>query len=262
MKLSVNKCSTFAIKEITESIRTKRLFVLACVFIFLSIMGVLMARFSGEIIELLMSADGGTGMTITMPDPVWSDSYAQFYSGLTEMGMIALIMLYMGAILREKRTGTIDLMITKGLTPTIFVAAKFAVAAMTTLTVLLVSVSVTYVYTLVLFEYAGQIGNVLFGALPFGVYMLMMLAMTMMWSAIAKSTAVCAVLGLATLFGFSLLNFIPVVGRFMPAQLLGHGVHLSTGAGTDYLWIQTAIALVFAGVALGVAVLVLKRREG
>ena len=262
MKSSVNSCTVFAVKEITEGLRTKKIFVLACVFIFLAIMGVLMARFAGEIIEMLMGAEGGGAMTIIMPDPVWSDSYAQFYSGLTEMGMVAFIMLYMGAILREKRTGTIDLMMAKGLTHASFVTAKFTVAAVTALLVLLVSVLVTYVYTLVLFDYAGNIGNVLFGAVPFGVYMLMMLALTMMWSAIAKSTAICAVLGLATLFGFSLLNFIPVVGRFMPARLLGHGVALSTGASTDYLWIHVAVAAVFACLALALAVAVLKRREG
>jgi len=262
MKLSVNSGRAFATKEITESIRTKRLFVLAIVFIFLAIMGVIMARFAGEILEALISADGATGMTITMPPPVWSDSYAQLYSGLTEIGMISLIMLYMGAILREKRTGTIDLMMAKGLTPAAFVGAKFAVAVLTALAVLFVSVMVTYVYTLLLFEYAGQIGNVLFGALPFGVYMLMILATTMMWSAIAKSTAVSAVLGLVTLFSFTLLNFIPRFGGFMPARLLGHGVALSTGVGTNYLGIQIAVAMVFACLAFAVTVMVLKRREG
>ena len=198
-----------------------------------------------------------------IPDPVWTDSYVQLYSNLTSMGMLAFVMIYMGAILREKRSGTIDLMMAKGLTPTVFVFAKYAVAVAVSILALVVTVLITYVYTLVLFEYGGNIGHVLLGAVPFGVFMIMMLGITIMWSAIAKSTAMSAVLGLVSFFLFIPLDLIPWIGRFTPGRLLGHGVSLSVGVGAgDYLGIQIAVAVVVTIVALWIAIQVLRKREG
>jgi len=262
MKPSGNNFIAFATKEFMESIRTKRVLVLFCVFVIAAIMGVVMARFVGEILSALMSAEGGAPFTIEVPPPVWQDSYAQIYSGLTEMGIIALIMLYMGAILREKRTGTIDLMMAKGLTPVIFVLAKFAVAAAIILFALFTAILIAFGYTFVLFEYAGNIGNVLLGAATFGAYLLMMLSITFLWSAVANSTAISAVLGLGSFFAVSLLNIIPVIGRFMPVGLGRYSVAMSVGGGQERLLIQIAVAAVITAICLCMAVRVLKRREG
>jgi len=262
MKQSVNNWACFAAKELTESLRTKRLLVLVCVFISLAILSVLTARFIVEILAALMSADGGSTIVIEAPPPVWSDSYAQLYSSLTEMGIIALIMLHMGVILREKRTGTIDLMMAKGLTSGIFVLAKYAVAAVIMLLTLFVAVFVTFGYTLVLFEYAGRISDVLLGAVSFGVFLLMMLAITFLWSAVANSTAVSAVLGLCSFFVIMLLGSIPVVERFSPSGLISYGVALSAGGDQERLVIYIVVAMAVAAVSLWLAVRVLKRREG
>jgi len=262
MKQSGNNWAAFAAKEFMESMRNKRVLVLFCVFVIATIMGVALARFLGAILAALMSAEGGAPFTIEVPPAVWQDSYAQIYSSLTEMGMIAVIMLFMGAILREKNTGTIDLMMAKGLTPTVFVLAKYAVAAAIVLTALFTAILIGFGYTLVLFEHAGNIGDVLLGAVAFGSYMLMMLAITFLWSAVANSTAIAAVLGLGSFFVISLLNLVPVVGRFMPAGLASHSVALSVGNGPERLIVHIAVAVGVAVVCLWGAVMVLRRREG
>jgi len=262
MKLSVNNFAAFAGKEIMESIRSKRLFVLVCVYMVLAILGVLMARFMGEILAALMSADGGAQFVIEVPPPVWADSYAQVYSGFIDMGMFALIMLHMGIILREKRTGTIDLMLAKGLTPTVFVLAKYVVAGIIVLLSLFASILMAYGYTFVLFEYAGSIGDVLFGAVSFGVFLLMMLAITFLWSAVAGSTAIAAVLGIASYFALMFIDFIPVVNRFSPSGIFGYSVALSAGGGQERLLILVIVAMSIAAICLFLTVHVLKRREG
>jgi len=262
MKSSVNKFIVFAAKEFTENLRTKKLLVLVCVFVFIAMLSVLTARFMVEIFTALLSAEG-SAISIEVPPPVWTDSYAQLYNNLTEMGIIAFVMLFMGVILREKSTGTIDLIQAKGLSPTILVLAKFSVAAVISLGALLIAVLVAYVYTLVLFEYGGNIGHVLFGAIPFGVFLLMMLALTMMWSAIVRSTAICAVLGLGSFFIFMPLSMIPGIGRFMPGELLGHGGLLSAGAGGAQDFGAHALAAVLVMIlALLAAIIALRRREG
>jgi len=261
MMLSVNNFKTFAGKEFTENLRTKKLLALACVFILLALMSVLTARFMVEILTAALSAEEAfAGMVI--PDPVWTDSYAQLYSNLTQIGMLAFVMLFMGVILHEKSTGTIDLMLAKGLTPTVFVLSKYAVAGIIALAALYFAVFTTYVYTLLLFDYGGQIGNILIGAVPLGVFMLMMLALTLMWSAIAKSTAISAMLGIVTFFLFIPIEFIPVVGLYSPSRLLGHGLTLSAGGSAENLFVQIIAAIAVSVLALAAAVVVLRRREG
>ena len=271
MKLSENNAplkrphhnwTAFIAKEFTESIRTKRLLVMMCVFAILAIMGVFMARFIGEILAALISADGGAPFTIEVPPPVWTDSYAQVYSSFVEMGIIALIMLFMGAILREKRTGTIDLMMAKGLTPTVFVLSKFAVAAAITLLALFTAVFTAFGYTFLLFDYAGSIGNVLIGAVSFSVFLLMMLAITLLWSAVANSTAIAAVLGLGSFFVIMLLDIIPVVGRFTPSGIVSYSVALSVGDGQEMLIARIIVAIAISALSLLTAIWVLRRREG
>jgi len=262
MKQSVNNFKAFTAKELTESLRTKRLFVLVCVFISLALLSVLTARFMGEILAALMSVEGGAPLIIEVPPAVWSDSYAQLYGNLTQIGIIALVMLYMSVILREKRTGTIDLMMAKGLTPGIFVLSKYAVAAVITLLTLFVAVFISYGYTWVLFEYAGRIGDVMLGAVAFGVFLLMILAVTFLWSAVANSTAVSAVMGLVSFFVIAILGSLPVVGRFVPAGLTSYGAVLSAGGGQERMGVYIAVAAAIAVVCLWLAVRVIKKREG
>ena len=263
MKQSINKFNTFAAKELRENIRTKKLFALFCVFIFIALLSVLTARFMSEIFGGMLGAEGTMPFVIMMPDPVWTDSYAQLYSNLSEMGALIFIVLFMGIILKEKTSGTIDLMMAKGLSCTAFIMAKFAVAAAITLISLVITVLVTYVYTLALFDYAGNIGHVFLGALPFGVFILMMLSITIMWSAIAKSTAICATLSLVSFFLIILIDIIPWVGRYTPGNLLGHSMAISvTGVVGDNMGIQMGVAVIVTVLALCIAVHVLRRREG
>ena len=260
MKSSANKLGVFISKEFTENLRTKRVLVLACVYTFLAITSVLLARFSAELMTALLANDP-SGLVIQMPDPVWVDSYAQLFSNLSEMGNIAVIMLFIGIVLREKNTGTIDMMFSKGLSPTVFVLAKFAVAVAIVLLLLFISIFVAYGYTFVLFEYAGHIGNVLMGGLVFGSFVVMLLAIVMFWSTVANSTAISAVLGIVSYFAIIFLNLIPVVGRFMPAHLAGHGAMLAMGEVPEHIGIQIGVALVIAALALVASIHILRNRD-
>jgi len=136
------------------------------------------------------------------------------------------------------------------------------VAAVITLVALLLAVLVTYVYTFVLFEYAGQVSDILLGAMPFAVYLLMILAITLMWSSIAKSTAIAAVLSLASFFATAFLGVVPWVRDFNPGTLSANGVTLTAGGTYERMLIHIAIAVGITILCLFVSTQVLKKREG
>jgi len=164
---------TFLQKETMEMLRTKRLLGLLGVFLFFALTSPLLARYLMEFIAFLVPAE--EGLAFLIPDPVWMDSYAQFYSNIGQIGSVTLILLFMGAIVSEKQNGTTDLLITKGLSHINFVMAKFTVIAFAILSTMLISILLVYLYTFVLFDSIGGLGDAILGALVYFPYLLLVL---------------------------------------------------------------------------------------
>ena len=255
---------TFMGKELTESLRTKRLLVLACVFLLFAISGALLARYMGEFFALIMPAgdDLGDALIAAMGDPTWQDSYVQFYSNLSQMGVLAVLFMYMGTVQREIRTGTGSLLFSKGLGFTPFILAKFTMGALLTALVTVASALVTYVYTFLLFGEAGQIGHVMLGALVFSLGLLMLLAVVIFCSSLTKSSAVSGGLSFGAYVLFLLVSAVPRIGRFSPFQLFSHPVAISMGHFAEELVPNIVIALALAALALVLAVWRLRKAEG
>ncbi|MCL2363333.1 MAG: ABC transporter permease [Defluviitaleaceae bacterium] len=248
-------------KELRENLRTKKLLVLACVFVSFAILSPMMARFMGEFFEFLLPAGEAEAFMAIFPDPEWHDAYTQFYSNMAQVGAIVTVILFMGLIHREKSSGTIDLLFCKGVTPVSFVLSKFTVAVSVTLLALLAAIFVNFGYTLYLFEEAGQIGYVLLGAAAYGIFLILVIAWVILASTIAKSTATAAVLGFVGYMLMLLLSSLPTVGRFLPGGLAGNNTALSMGYIYDDFAMQVGVAVVLAVLCLWLAVWRLKQQE-
>jgi len=251
-------------KELTENLRTKRLLVLGCVFLFFGVTGALLARYMGEFFSFIMSADDEIGQALiqVMQDPNWYESYVQFYSQLGQIGVFAVLFMYMGTVQREIRTGTASLMFSKGLGFGSFILAKFSMAVMITTLITVVSAIVTYLYTFLLFGEAGQLGDVLLGSLIFSFGMLMLLAIIIMCSSFTKSSAVSGGLSIGVYFILILSSIIPRIGRFSPQNLFSHPVAISMGHFADELTVNILLAAAVTILALFLATGRLKKAEG
>jgi len=255
---------TFLRKEFTESIRTKRFLVLACVFLFFAITTPLLTRYMGEFFNLMLPSDDESSRLIVeaLSNPSWQESYAQFYSQIGQIGIIAVLFMYMGTVQREIRTGTASLMFSKGLGFGAFIFAKFTMAVVLTTLIAIVSSLVAYAYTFLLFDAAGQIGHVLAGSLTFGVGTLMILSVVILCSSLTKSSAVSGGLSFGVYFLLIVSTLIPRIGPYSPFTLLSHPVGISVGNFPDTLLINILIAAALVVVALFFAVKALKRAEG
>ena len=253
---------TFLGKELMENLRTKKVLVLACVFAFFAITSPLLARYLIEFIGLFAGGDEMMEtMIAAMGTPHWSESYMQLYSNFSQIGSITIILIYMGTIMREKSSGTADLVFTKGLSPTAFVLAKFTVAGIIIIIATMASVFIAYVYTLMLFEDGGQIGNVLVSGLIFTVFLLMLLAINMLFSALAKSSGTCAVFGLLTYFALALSTILMRIGQYSPGALMSSPLQVSTGTYPDGLVVSIIVAVVFTVLSLWAAVSLTAKRQ-
>ena len=253
----MHNARTFWMKELTENLRTKRLLVLMCVFIFFAITGPLMVRYMSEFLALFIPGDDETGQALleAMGTPTWQDSLIAYYGNLGQIGALTVLLLYMGTILREKRSGTADLVMTKGLSPLVFVLAKFDVAAVMILVTNFIALSVSYAYTLLLFEDVGSFVHVLWGGAAFSVFLLMILAITIFTSALAKSTAMAAVLGFLAFMILGIISAVPRIGVYSPGSLMMQApIVLTFGEVPDRFVAGIVIAVLISALCLWGAV--------
>ena len=221
---------TFLGKEFMENIRSKRLWILGGVFVFLAITMPLLARYINELVNMFAGDDEmAQEMIAAMGEPHWSSSYAQFFANLNQIGAIAVILSFMGTILREKNSGTIDLVATKGLKPIQFVLAKFTMGAILTFIITMISTMIVFLYTWELFGESGQIGYVLLSGAAFSVYLLMLLGITVFFSSVAKSTGGAAVYSLIAYFVISLITIINRIADYTPGALMFSPSHVAGG---------------------------------
>jgi len=254
---------TFLRKEFMENMRTKRILVIACVFILFAVTSALLARYIAELFGFIAAGDETVAaIADVLPPPTWADSYSQFYENLSLMGMFVLLFMYMGTVQREIKSGTASLMFSKGLGFASFILAKFTMATIITTVITVSSAVISYVYTLILFDEAGSFGDVLAGSLTFSAGAMMVLAIIILCSSLTKSTPASAGMGIGAYFGLLLLAAVPTIGVYVPTNLLGFALLISIGVYPDYLIANLLISVVITIVALFLAMQAIKRAEG
>jgi ABC-2 type transport system permease protein len=256
-----NHFFVFLEKETRENLRTKKLLVMGCVFLFFAFTSPLLARYMGEFFELLLPAAEAEQFMALFPAATWVDSYAQFYGNISQVGVIVIVLMFMSLVLREKRLGTADLVFCKGVSPAPFLLAKFVVAVCAALVCLFAAILVNFGYTVMLFGEGGQIGHVLAGAAAYGVFIIMTIAWVILASTLAKSTAISAVLGFLGFIGVLTLSAVPRVGRFLPGGLISNNTSITAGYFYPDFAAHLGVAVGLTVLFLGLAVYILKKQE-
>jgi ABC-2 type transport system permease protein len=232
-------------KELLESWRTRRLPVLAVLFIVVGIVSPLTAKYLPEILKAAL----GDQLTVPIPPPTVADALGQLQKNLAQMGALAAIALAMTSVAGELDRGTAALVLAQPATRPAFLAAKLvAIGIVLGLSTVLAAVA-AWIYTAVLFE-ALPVGGWVAMTLLSWLALMAWASLTFLASAASGSTTVAAGLGFTGWIVVSLLAIVPALDRLLPTGLVTPGIQLATGAteGLDTSRLATAI--------LGTAVLV------
>ncbi|MHB8893363.1 MAG: ABC transporter permease subunit, partial [Candidatus Limnocylindrales bacterium] len=123
-------------KELVEAWRTRRLPVVAVLFLVVGIMSPLTARYLNEILAMAL----GDQLPMTLPDPTVATALEQFQKNLGQMGALAALALAMGSVSGELDRGTAALIMAQPVGRPAFLAAKLvALAAVLGVAILLAS---------------------------------------------------------------------------------------------------------------------------
>ena len=247
-------------KELMESWRTRRLPVLAVMFLVIGILSPLTARYLNEILDLAL----GDQLPMILPDPTAAMALEQLQKNMGQLGALAAIALAMGSVSGELDRGTAAMVLAQPVGRPAFLAAKLLAIAIVLGVVTLLACVVAWLYTAILFEPLPIGGWLAMAALSW-LALVTWASLTFLASAVTGSTMAAAGLGFVALVGIGLLAISPALDRFLPTGLTVPAIGLAagTGAAVDGARLATAVigSLVLITAALGGAIAVFRRRE-
>jgi ABC-2 type transport system permease protein len=247
-------------KELREAWRTKRLPMVALLFIVLGLISPLTARYLPEILRAAL----GDQLTVPIPPPVAADAVAQVQKNLGQMGALAAIALAMGAVAGELDRGTAALVLAQPVSRSGFLAAKVVAIAIVLGVSTLASVAVAWVYAALLFE-PMPLGGWIALALLDWLALCAWGAFTFLASAATASTTAAAGLGFVVWIGVSIAAVVPQLDRLLPTGLGEPAYRLaaSLNDGIDAGKLATAVAgtVLIITATVVASVVVFSRRE-
>lgn len=120
----MNGFTAFIKKEFLEQLRSYKILILLAVLILFGMTSPLLAKMTPE----LLKSFSGSGITITLPEVTTTDAWAQFFKNISQMGMIALILIFGTSLPQEISRGTLVIPLSKGLSRNSVISAKYFTA--------------------------------------------------------------------------------------------------------------------------------------
>lgn len=238
----------FMAKETREIMRTWRLWVLPGILLLFAVSGPLLARFTPQLVEAAVGNRQLNGFKI--PTPTYLDAYAQWLKNLSQIVVLALIVIYGGVVSGEIKSGTAVLMLTKPLGRSAFVVAKAVVHSGFLAVLVVAGTLITWGLTAIIFGNAP--GSALWSAtMAWLVLGILFVCLMTLLSTLIGSAAGAAGAGLGA---YALLLIAAIwhpLGTYSPAALTSAVTALAAGKSTDVLWpVLTSLVVATACVAL------------
>jgi ABC-2 type transport system permease protein len=246
-------------KELSEAWRTRRLPVVAILFLALGIISPLTARYMNEILEAALAGQ----LPVTLPDPTVATAVEQLQKNMGQLGALAAIALAMGSVAGELDRGTAALVLAQPATRPAFLVAKLLAIGLVLGACTVLGVAVAWIYTAILFETPPVAGWLAFALLSW-LALVGWAALTFLASTVTGSTTAAAGLGFVALVVLSLVAIVPALDHWLPTGLAAPAAQLATGAGlADPGTLASAVAgsLALVAACAAVAILAFRRRE-
>jgi ABC-2 type transport system permease protein len=250
-------------KEFLEQWRTNKVLILAASFFLLGVSGPLSLKFLPEIMK--MSGES-SGLSISLIRKLTATDYQlNFFSQMSSMPMLILILVAMGAIAGERERGTHVFVLTKPVSKTQFIVTKY----LTYLTVLAGALLIALlggIYYSAIFTDINQIqfGPFFLAGLTVFSYMAFMLAMIILSSSLFRSALAAGGLSflvyLVCTIGSGLLP--SKIGNWLPFGFIGQAQQAFAGklsAGEQLLPALVGFAL--SAIVIAIACFTAEQRE-
>lgn len=213
----MNTLMAFLKKEVKAQLRSAKLYIMIGVFILIGAMNPLLTKLIPMLFDVLseeMDQMGMAGLSIISVSAV--ESWVQFYENIG-VALLAFVLFQSNIFTREYGSGTLVLSLTKGLHRYKVVIAKAAVLIVLWTVCYWLCFGVTYALNEVFWD-NGIVKNLFFSGFCWWLYGMLILALVVMFSAMAKAGIVVLAGTGGFVFVCMLLNMLPQkYSRFSPS---------------------------------------------
>jgi ABC-2 type transport system permease protein len=205
-------------KEWKEAIRRYRLLVIIGVFLIVGVLSPVSAKMLPKMMEMVAAQSKEQGIEFSYTkEPTANDALIQYNKNLGLLPILIAIM-GMGLVAEEKIKGTAETILTKPVSRTFLLLAKFKVFVLMTVLGMIVGGAVCVFYTGILL---GKVNLSHFLSLNFILlfYFIPFIAVILFLSVVIKSMVGAAASGIGVYFSLMLMGSMPYVGKFSPQAL-------------------------------------------
>lgn len=215
----------FLKKELLESVRTYKLFIIIAVFFAFGMMSPLTAK----LMPKLLSYAQQDGVKISMPEPAAIDSWRQFFKNILEIGLIVTALIFSGVLANELSKGTLVNMLTKGLSRSTVILSKFTAMIIIWTTSYILAFVMALIYTAYLFK-NNEMHNLLFSVFCLWLFGVLLIAVILLGGTLVKSSYGCLFITGAAAAILMVLNAFPKLQKYNPFSLASYNVALLTSS--------------------------------
>lgn len=243
-------------KELRETLKTWRTWVLGGVLVFSGISSPAMAAALPYILE--WSERQGSGISISVPEPTARDACVQFVSNLQQLVLLTVIVTAAGLVSSELRSGSAALTLAKPISRAAFVVGKLSAYLLHLLTATALGTALCVGATAILFG-AAPLGDLLQAVALWLAYALLLTCFTVLLSCTLRSQLGVAALGIATFIALSALSLLQPLAQ-TPVGMADAVTAAMAGTAFSATWPLVA-SVALALVLLATTLLVFQRKE-
>lgn len=236
-------------KELTEQLRSGKLFILGMLFTLFGIMNPAIAKLTPWLLEMMSESLAASGMTVSSVSVGAADSWMQFFKNIPIV-LAAYVLFESSIFTSEYRSGTLVLLLTKGISRYKVVAAKTIVLSAVWSAGYWLCFGITYGYN-AYFWTDSSLNSILFAASCWWIFGLWVSVLTVFFSTIAgTNTGVLAGTGIAILLSYA-LSLFPDISGYLPTMLTsGYSLMAGQSEAGEYV---VALVITLGMCASGIA---------
>lgn len=249
----------FVNKEFTEQLRTGRLWITVALFVMLGIMNPAIAKLTPWLLEILADSLAESGMAVTEVNVSAMDSWVQFYKNLP-IGLIAFVLLQGTIFTKEYGSGTLVLLLTKGLERFKIVSAKAGVLCTVWSLCYWICFGITYLYNSYFWD--NSVAENLFLSVIcwwlFGIFVISV--MTLFSTLCYSNTGVLLGTGAAVLISY-VFGLLPKVNKFLPTKLMDGNSLIYGIAGSEEYTAAITVTVIAIIICFAVSIPIFNKKQ-
>lgn len=246
-------------KEILECIRSGKLTVLCILFAIFGIMNPAIAKLTPWMVELLSGSLAENGMLITGVTVTALTSWTQFFKNI-KIALFVFVLIYSGIFTKEYQSGTLTLILTKGLSRYKVMLAKFVVMLTIWTFGYWLCFVVTYGYNAYFWDNSIAI-ELIPAAVCWWLFGVWIVCLIVLFSALSKShTGVLLGTG-GSVLGVYLIGLLPEIRGYTPIALLDNTSLLTGAESVDIFTKAVCTTMIMCFVLIVVSIPVMNRKQ-